>query len=465
MTTAEALDITIEEAENTPEEEIYAAYPHDSLWVPDGKNGERVNETNFARLFRDINLVKFHNGTFYTKEGVKSREQIASDIWGSLAEAGLNRSTKSTVENMLAACAYAATVPKFTVDENVIPFANGNYYVRERLFRYGEITTVPYRLRVAFSPVVPDTPYFDKWLNDLLEPDDQRTLQEYLGYCMVPVTSCQKALFLVGEGGAGKSGLGVILEALLGSAEINVSNTQEFIGNKFMLAELEHKLVLYDDDLDSAALSETGLYKKLITNTIPITADKKYGPTYKFTPKIKLISCCNRMLTSIYDKSGGFYRRLLPLIVKPIRRDFVPDLRFYEKLKQEAEGIALWALAGLIRLMENDWVLSESQRTRDYMESKQNIENPLPLFMEAAFDFGPEAPGVSTRQIISLYNEWCIKNAYKPQSNRSVQTWLSENAERYGIKQDTNIKEGDKRVRGYRGLIVKEKSDGKIQLV
>ena len=136
-------------------------------------------------------------------------------------------------------------------------------------------------------------------------------LQEYLGYCLVPTTKAQKALFLVGEGGAGKSVIGVILEELLGDALISTQSTQEFLQDKFKLPELEHKLVLYDDDLDSSALSETGLYKKLITNNISITADRKYGQPFKFTPHVKLVSCCNKML--IYLRQHEWlYRRLCP---------------------------------------------------------------------------------------------------------------------------------------------------------
>ena len=463
MRVEEALDITIEQGEGFSEEEIYAQYTEDVLWTGTGDK-RKPNETNFARLFRDINMLKFINGTFYTKDGMVSKEYISHEIWASLADAGMSSGTKRAVENTLAACAYCATVPSFTVDENIVPFRNGNYYVNERVFKHEEITTVPYRLSVDFRAIVPEIPYFKKWLSDLFEPDDILTLQEYLGYCLVPTTRVQKALFLVGEGGAGKSGIGVILQSILGNAVINVPNTKEFLENRFMLAELENKLVLYDDDLDSSALSSTGLYKKLITNTLSVTADKKYGPTYKFSPQVKLIACANEMLTSAFDKTGGFYRRLLPLIVKPIRKDFEPDLSFYDHLKAEAEGIALWAVAGLNRLVYLDWKIHESDRTKQFMLAKQNEENPLPLFLESNFYFDPAIQdGVHTKKIIEIYREWCTRNAFTPWKDRAVQKWLSSNAEKYGITFSEHVVVDGQRARGYRGLRVKESPNSSPQ--
>ena len=437
-----------------------------TLWIGKEPN-KKLNEKMVAEAFNAVNLLKYHNGSFYSKNGIIDDDCLRHELWLSITDVGILTDTERLVDKLFGACKLSATVPSISINSNIIPFANGNLYIDEWSFHVDEITTVPYRLNVELSGSVPDTPYFNKWLDDLFEKDDQRTLQEYLGYCLVPTTKCQKALFLVGEGGAGKSGMGVILESLLGNADINVPNTKEFIDNKFMLPELEHKLVLYDDDLDNTALEGTGLYKKLITNNISITADKKHAKPYKFIPKIKLIACCNKMLTSTYDKTEGFYRRLLPLIIKPISKDFKPDRNFYNHFKEEAEGIAIWALYGLKRLINNDWMLYESQRTKTYMTSKQNDENPLPLFMDAAFIFDKNAPGLHTKKIVEIYREWCAKNAVTPVKDQTLQKWLSDNAEKYGILRDEHLIIDDKRARGYRGLRVAEETSkpAKIKLV
>lgn len=467
MTLSDILECGIVVNEALSENDLNRMYiDQNELWI--GKDPhKKLNEKMVAECFNAVNLLKYHNGTFYSKNGIIDDEGLKHELWLSITDVDILTDTERIVDKLFGACRLSATVPSIAINPNIIPFANGNFYVDEWAFHVDEITTVPYRFNVTLSGKVPETPYFNKWLNDLFEKEDQITLQEYLGYCLVPTTKCQKALFLVGEGGAGKSGMGVILESLLGSADINVPNTKEFLDNKFMLSELEHKLVLYDDDLDNSALENTGLYKKLITNNVSITADKKHAKPYKFIPKIKLVACCNQMLTSAFDKTEGFYRRLLPLIIKPISEDFEPDHNFYDHLKEEAEGIAIWALFGLNRLIHNDWILYESQRTKTYMASKRDDENHLPLFLESSFTFDPDAPGYHTKKIVEAYREWCTRNAVTAVRDRALQKWLSDNAEKYGIVKDEHLVIGDERARGYKGLVLVDKvvKPKKIKLV
>ena len=312
-----------------------------------------------------------------------------------------------------------------------------------------------------------DTPNFDKWLKDLFYEEDIPTIQEYLGYCLVPTTKAQKALFLVGEGGSGKSVLGTILQEIIGEAMISVQSTQEFLQDKFKFAELEHALVLYDDDLDSEALSGTGVFKKIITNEMVVTADRKYGQPFKFKPNVKLVACCNEMLTSKYDNTDGFYRRLLPVVIKPKSKDFEPDPLFYDKIREEAEGIVHWAIQGLNRLcFTNNWVLSESDRTRSYLAQKKSLGNHLPDFMDSAFEYDPSYE-IPTTELISVYQVWCRKNGCDALKSRTVQTWLSDNGEKYGVDRNKYVKSGDTYVRGFRGLRAKTttQNDGKISLI
>ena len=41
--------------------------------------------------------------------------------------------------------------------------------------------------------------------------DDILTLQEYLGYCLIPSTKGQKMLIITGKGGEGKSRIGLVM--------------------------------------------------------------------------------------------------------------------------------------------------------------------------------------------------------------------------------------------------------------
>lgn len=459
----DVLGITVEYQRYLTDEEIMSEYETD-LFIED-KKGRRLNENVFAEAFTAVNALQYNNGMFYTRTGKASEPMIARDIWESIKDFGITSDVGKWTDKLLKAVKLASTVENLSVSPNMIPFANGNLYIDKWLFRENEFTPVPYRLPVRLADNLPDMPHFRKWLHDLFYEDDITTIQEYLGYCLIPTTRAQKALFLVGEGGAGKSLIGSILENILGDAMISTQSTRDFLADKFKLPELEHKLVLYDDDLDNTALGETGFYKKLITNKIAITADRKYSQAFKFTPHVKIVSCCNQMLTSMYDNSSGFFRRLLPIQVKPIAKDFVQDRDFYEKVAKEKEGIVAWAIIGLRRLIENGWELTESQRSRDYLEGKRLQGNHFPAFMEDVFEFTPEGK-TTTKEIMFVYEVWCKQNAYEPRKARTVQTWLADNQDRYGVMSDHHIPAGKKQARGFRGMTIKKGWDysGKIPL-
>ena len=460
----EWLDIEVKENEGLNEEQIMQSYAPD-LWYETKRGNMELDENVFAEAFCEVNHLQYNNGLFYTKDGKATEELLSRYVWESLRDMGVRKDVERITKKLIGAVKLAATVDKLDVNTNVIPFSNGDFYVCEWSFHYEEYGSFPYRLSVPLAFDIKDTPHFQKWLHDLFQDEDIPTIQEYLGYCLIPTTRAQKALFLVGEGGAGKSVMGVILESILGDALLSTPNSQEFMQDKFKLPELEHRLVLYDDDLSSEALKDTGLYKKLITNSISLSADRKYGQPFKFQPYVKIVSCCNEMLGSLYDNTSGFYRRLLPILVKPKAEDFTPDLHFYEKIRAEREGIVQWALVGLRRLAGQNWVLSESKDTRDYLRVQESMGNHFPDFMKAVFDFGKGE--VPTTEIMKVYEAWCKRNAFEPKKGRKLQLWLADNEQKYGIIRTNKCTKGERSVRGYSGMSIKKEwnYNGMIDLV
>ena len=78
---------------------------------------------------------------------------------------------------------------------------------------------------------------------------------------------------------------------------------------------------------------------------------------------VRFLAFSNGDLESLYDHSDGFYRRQLILSVKkkPVDREDDPFLA--DKLVAEAEGIFLWCLDGLRRLIANNYRFTESTGT------------------------------------------------------------------------------------------------------
>ena len=71
-------------------------------------------------------------------------------------------------------------------------------------------------------------------------------------------------LLLIGKGGEGKSRIGIVLRALLGS-NMNTGSIAKVETSPFARADLEHELVMLDDDMKLEALPQTNNIKAIIT--------------------------------------------------------------------------------------------------------------------------------------------------------------------------------------------------------
>lgn len=425
--------------------------------ITEDKNGNpRINYKKFVDVFAKVNNVVYCNGVFYNPDGVVSSQSLRRDIANSLGDAGWQGRIDTPTNAIYQSLKDMYTVDELPVNEKVIPLANGDLHLTkgEWVFRLGEKKHSPYRLSVNYVPAEKPMPLFNKWLNDVFAPEDIPTVQEIMGYCLVPTTAAGEAFFIVGDGEAGKSGLGTILMGLLGNASVSVE-TQQLVTKQFQIAEVEHKLLAYDDDLGSAALTETGLLKKLITADTPIRAERKYCDPHQFNSYCRIVASANFMLSSLYDDSNGFFRRLHPILVKPKAPDRKVINKFYELiLEQEREQIFKWALIGLRRVMNNGWKITWSERSRNYMKAtKSNAVHFEDFFNETCEVAVNE--DTTTAELKKLYSKWCAENGVTAASERRLANWFADNSEKIGFQRSVHIKRNGKELRGYMHLKIK----------
>ena len=424
--------------------------------IKDDKGRPQLNYRKFIDVFAEINNCVYCNGVFYNPDGAISSQYIRKEIAISLGNIGWQGKIDAPTNSIFTSLKDLYSVDELPVNEKVIPLANGDLHIEKDqwVFRHGEKKHTPYRLTVDYVPTTKPTPLFNKWLNDVFMPEDIPTVQEIMGYCLIPTTAAGEAFFIVGDGEAGKSGLGTILMGLLGNASVSVE-TQQLVTKQFQIASVEHKLLAYDDDLGSAALTETGLLKKLITADTPISAERKYADPHQFTSYCRILASANFMLSSLYDDSNGFFRRLHPILVKPKSPDRKVINKFYDLiLEQEKEQILKWALAGLRRVIENGWKITWSERSRNYMTAnKSNAVHFEDFFNEVCEKAVNET--TTTAEIIKAYKKWCKENGIKEASDRRLATWFTDNSEKIGIQRSNNVVRNGKKIRGYMHLKIR----------
>ncbi len=177
---------------------------------------------------------------------------------------------------------------------------------------------------------------------------------EYIGYLLIPSTKAQKMLILTGKGGEGKSRIGLLLKKLLGPAA-HMEAVLRLETNRFASANLEHKLVMIDDDLNMTALPETRNIKSFVTAEDRICVERKGKQATQGLLYARLLCFGNGNLVAAHDTSDGFWRRQILISVKDKPEDRTDDPYLIDKLSEELSGILLWALEGLKRLLANQY--------------------------------------------------------------------------------------------------------------
>ena len=292
-----------------------------------------------------------------------------------------------------------------------------------------------------------------RFLSDLLEAEDILTLQEYLGYCLIPTNRGQVMMLLKGNGGEGKSRIGVVMQKMLGS-NLKNGSIAKVERSPFARADLEHELLMVDDDMKLEALQSTHYLKSIITAEMPMDLERKGEQSYQGKMYVRFLAFSNGDLESLYDHSDGFYRRQLILSVKKKPPDREDDPFLADKLCGEIEGIFLWCLEGLRRLQANNFRFTESSQTKANREDARREADNVLLFLRSEGYIRLKADNaIPSAALYSIYCLWCSDNAYKPRSARTVSMTLKKHADEFGLEHDNHIQNAlGKRVNGFWGI-------------
>lgn len=419
--------------------------------LPEWYDGKTVNEVKFCEEFLREHPMKSVNGTFFTVEGrVTDEDALRREIYEMLKphfSTGLGK----RVNNLLEALRLEAYTPDLPIQRDRIHVANGTLLLNGTFSSEREFCRN--RLPVAYKPDAPAPETWLRFLGELLHPEDIPTLQEFMGYCLLPTTKGQKMLMLIGRGGEGKSRIGVVLRSLLGS-NMATGSIAKIEASRFARADLEHELVMLDDDMKLEALPQTNHIKAIVTAELPMDLERKGQQSYQGALYVRFLGFGNGSLKALYDRSEGFFRRQIILTTKPKEANRLDDPFIAEKMCAEAEGIFLWCLEGLRRLISNDYRFTLSERARENMAEAVSDGNNAVDFMRSEgyirLKAGAEA---SSRDVYAVYKLWCEDNALNPLSARSLSMHLIENREVYGIEQTNKIYlPGGRRVRGFTGI-------------
>lgn len=194
---------------------------------------------------------------------------------------------------------------------------------------------------------------------------------------------------------------------------------------------------IVDDDMKTEALPQTNNIKTLVTLEDKIDIERKGQQSVQGTLYVRFACFGNGSLHALYDKSNGFYRRQLLLTTKekPVGR--VDDPFLIDKIRNEKEGILLWALEGLHRLIRNNYRFTISERTAANLKEAMEQGNDILGFLKSEdyFEIRQGAKCKST-DFYKVYERWCLDNLEKPLAASTFIHHLKDNQKSLGIVYD-----------------------------
>lgn len=414
----------------------------------------KINEPLFCKEFLDNYPIIFSENRFYDYNGEVSEDIISHKISEMIMHYVPNNVAavvKRLFEALKLYCFSEPLAPK----EDEIHLLNGvlktdGTWIPEKKFCAN-------RLNINYDPEIRNGAYYPEnflsFLSDMLDADDITTLQEYLGYCLIPSTRGQAMLFIIGNGGEGKSRIGVVLQEIFKSSMIT-GCFQRVETDKFFRYNLQNKLLMLDDDMQMNALPSTGYIKNLVTAEIPIDIESKGKQSRQAVLYSRFLCFGNGSPKALYDKSDGFARRLIVLTTKPIPQGRVNDPFLAEKFIAEKDKIFCWMFDGLKRLIKNDYRFTISEKTKrniaEVMADNCNIIEYLAD--EKYISFSEDAQSSST-DLYGGYFHWCSENALTALRQETFIGWLRTNERRYNIRYVYHVpSRNGGHVRGFKGI-------------
>jgi len=254
------------------------------------------------------------------------------------------------------------------------------------------------------------TPWLDT-LEGIFPGENEKIdlLQEFFGYCLWFSCKYEKALFLIGPGGNGKGVILSMLIEMLGAKNVSTLTMQHLSEKKFSLYYVENKFANIAAEVSHRDPIATENLKTLISGEW-VTDERKHGAKYQFRPFAKYVFALNDMPV-IPDRSYGLERRLLILRCGQTFDDEKKDTGLKDRLVECRDGVFMWALMGLDRILKNDG-FSEEGKVKADKESFMRDLHPFLQFCQEVLVVG-EKKCVEKMTLYEKYKDWCKDGNYR----------------------------------------------------
>ncbi len=253
-------------------------------------------------------------------------------------------------------------------------------------------------------------------------------LQQFAGYCLSSSMLYDRALFLVGDGGNGKSTFVDTIAMVIGHEGTSHIDLESLYGQYGMHGLIGKRLNVIEEVHGN--YYQSNKLKKLISGET-VTIDIKYKPQFTFRPQAKFIFAVN-MMPRVDDTSTATERRICVAQFKNNFRDN-PNTALRSDvglLAGELSGILNWMLDGAKSLKEMKNFVRTEEQTKilaEYRQENSSVEG----FVKECLEF-EEGAVTTTRDLYEDYKQYCNSDGRKFKGSSVFVKELRAYALRYG---------------------------------
>jgi putative DNA primase/helicase len=297
-------------------------------------------------------------------------------------------------------------------DANYIAFKNGVYNIVDETFNeFSPEYIITNKIPHNYNPDA-HSDLLDGVMRKLACGDESvyKLLYQSIGYCFYRRNELRKSFFLLGEKRNGKSTFLDMVGTLLG--EDNTSNLDLCeIGHQFRTAELAGKLANIGDDINDEWVSNTAIFKKVVSGDV-ITAERKGKDPFKLRSFAKFFFSANSLprLGRGKDSSAVLDR----LVIIPFDAKFSKDDADYDpfiKYKLRSEEVMEALIAGSVRALRDvliDQEFATCDRIKRNIEEFERSNNPILEFFEEMDEI--DYLNEPVKVVYQRYTAFCISN-------------------------------------------------------
>ncbi|MDP1394425.1 phage/plasmid primase, P4 family [Lysinibacillus capsici] len=337
-----------------------------------------------------------------------------------------------------------------TNKKQYIVFKNGLYNLStNQLEDFDPSLIVTNKLDVDYNECSKTSKYFVRFINDITDGDlaFYHQLQELFGYVISEVRDVKTLPILLGPKDSGKSICLKILEALVGEKNCSSVSLAQLQRSEF-LSELHNKKLNTCGEISSSINFSIELLKQL-TGGDTLMARRLFNDPIKFSNSAAMVFAGNSLPSfSNKDSHNALLKRINLFYFTKSTPPENQDIYLLEKILSNMDYVGQWALEGFLRWRDNDFIFTQTEKSKYFIEQVSLISNSVEAFIQKNCVF-KESYSIYKQNFIQSYYDYCIENNIDPQPANQIDKLLIEN---YSIKRKKARLDGESPKSAYFGI-------------